>query len=104
MVNHKKDNTATLPTNQQNLENSMDTGISRPPGLFSLWAPLGRGLPPHGDYRRRHGRMADVTPHIRDHRERQERHEASAEEAEAILSQRREILDEAETIAAYPRA
>ena len=33
--------------------------------------------------------MSDVTPRIRDHRERQERLEASATEARAILSQRR---------------
>ena len=45
--------------------------------------------------------MADVTPRIRDHRERQERLEATAEEARAILSQRREVLDDVETITAY---
>ena len=45
--------------------------------------------------------MADVTPRIKDHRERQERLEASATEARAILSQRREVLDDVETIAAY---
>ena len=45
--------------------------------------------------------MADVTPRIKDHRERQERLEASAAEARAILSQRREVLDDVETIAAY---
>ena len=45
--------------------------------------------------------IADVTPRIRDHRERRERLESSAAEARAILSQRREILDDVETIAAY---
>ncbi len=38
---------------------------------------------------------------IRDHRERQEKLEASAEEARALLSQRREVLDDVETITAY---
>ena len=42
--------------------------------------------------------MADVTPRIRDHRERLE---SSAAEARAILSQRRDILDDVNTIAAY---
>ena len=45
--------------------------------------------------------MADVTPRIRDHRERQQRLETSAEEARAILSQRREVLDDVKTITAY---
>ena len=45
--------------------------------------------------------MSDVTPRIRDHRERQERLEASAAEARAILSQRRGVLDDVNTIAAY---
>ena len=45
--------------------------------------------------------MADVTPRIRDHRERQERLEASAQEARVILSQRRTVLDDVDTIAAY---
>ena len=45
--------------------------------------------------------MADVTPRIRDHRERQQRLEISAEEARAILSQRREVLDDVKTITAY---
>ena len=40
-------------------------------------------------------------PRIRDHRERQERLEATAEEARTILSQRREVLDDVETITAY---
>ena len=45
--------------------------------------------------------MSDVTPRIRDHRERQQRLEISAEEARAILSQRREVLDDVKTITAY---
>ena len=47
--------------------------------------------------------IEDFKPRIRDHRERQERLEASAAEARTILSQRREILDDVETIAAYAR-
>ena len=43
----------------------------------------------------------DFKPRIRDHRERQERLEATAQEARAILSQRREVLDDVETITAY---
>ena len=45
--------------------------------------------------------MADASDRIREHRERQQRLEASAAEARAILSQRREVLDDVETIAAY---
>ena len=45
--------------------------------------------------------MADASDRIKEHRERQQRLEASAEEARAILSQRREVLDDVETIAAY---
>ena len=45
--------------------------------------------------------MADASDRIREHRERQERLEAAASEARAILSQRREVLDDVETIAAY---
>ena len=45
--------------------------------------------------------MTDASDRIREHRERQHRLEASAEEARAILSQRREVLDDVETIAAY---
>ena len=47
--------------------------------------------------------MTDASDRIREHRERQHRLEASAEEARAILSQRREVLDDVETIAAYAR-
>ena len=43
----------------------------------------------------------DFKPRIRDHRERQEKLEAAAAEARAMLSQRREVLDDVETIAAY---
>ncbi len=45
--------------------------------------------------------MADASDRIREHRERQQRLEDSAAEARAILSQRREVLDDVETIAAY---
>ena len=43
----------------------------------------------------------DFKPRIRDHRERQEKLETAAAEARAMLSQRREVLDDVETIAAY---
>ncbi len=43
----------------------------------------------------------DFKPRIREHRERQERLEASAAEARSMLSQRREVLDDVETITAY---
>ena len=43
----------------------------------------------------------DFRPRIRDHRERQERLEDSAEEARAILAERRSVLDDVNTIAAY---
>ena len=45
--------------------------------------------------------IEDFKPRIRDHRERQERLEATAEEARAMLSQRRVVLDDVETITAY---
>ena len=45
--------------------------------------------------------IEDFKPRIREHRERQERLEATAEEARAILSQRGEVLDDVETITAY---
>ena len=45
--------------------------------------------------------IEDFKPRIRDHRERQERLEASAAEARSMLSQRREVLDDVETITAY---
>ena len=64
------------------------------------------------DVKRRLGRLYDLAettdldiddfkPRIRDHRERQERLEATAAEARAMLSQRREVLDDVETITAY---
>ena len=64
------------------------------------------------DVKRRLGRLYDLAettdldiedfkPRIRDHRERQEKLEASAQEARAMLSQRREVLDDVETITAY---
>ena len=43
----------------------------------------------------------DFRPRIRDHRERQERLEAAEAEARASLGQRRKVLDQVETIAAY---
>ena len=45
--------------------------------------------------------IEDFKPRIREHRERQERLEATAEEARSILSQPREVLDDVETITAY---
>ena len=45
--------------------------------------------------------MADASDRIREHRDRQERLEAAASEARALLSERRESLDDVETIAAY---
>ena len=45
----------------------------------------------------------DFKPRIRDHRERQEKLEATAGETRTILSQRREVLDDVETITAYAR-
>ena len=43
----------------------------------------------------------DFKPRIRDHRERQERLEATADEARAMLAQRRVVLDDVKTITAY---
>ncbi len=64
------------------------------------------------DVKRRLGRLYDLAettdldiddfkPRIREHRERQEKLEATAEEARAMLSQRREVLGDVETITAY---
>ena len=47
--------------------------------------------------------MADASDRIKEHRERQERLEEAAAEARAILSERREVLDDVETIAAYAK-
>ena len=45
--------------------------------------------------------IEDFKPRIRDHRERQERLQAKAEEARVLLSQRRVVLDDVETITEY---
>ena len=45
--------------------------------------------------------MADASDRIREHRERQQRLEEAAADARAVLSQRRAVLDDVETIAAY---
>ena len=45
--------------------------------------------------------IEDFKPRIKDHRERQERLEATAGEARVLLSQRRVVLDDVETITAY---
>ena len=66
------------------------------------------------DVRRRLGRLfhliettdleiADATSRIREHRERQERLEAAATEARAVLSDRRVTLDDVETIMAFAK-
>ena len=45
--------------------------------------------------------MADASDRIKEHRERQQRLEDAAADARAILSQRRAVLDDVNTIAAY---
>ena len=45
--------------------------------------------------------MADASERILQHRHRREQLEAAAEEARAVLAQRRELLDSADTIAAF---
>ncbi len=45
--------------------------------------------------------MADASERILEHRHRREQLEAAAEDARAVLSQRRELLDSADTIAAF---
>ena len=45
--------------------------------------------------------ISDVLPRIRDHKERRERLEQAASEARAALSERREVLDDVDTITAY---
>ena len=47
--------------------------------------------------------MADAADHIREQRDRQERLEDAAAAARAVLAQRRSVLDDANTIAAYAR-
>ena len=43
----------------------------------------------------------DIAPRIREHRERQERLEVAAEEVRSLLSERRHILDDVETITIF---
>ena len=45
--------------------------------------------------------MADASDRIREHRERKEKLENAAEEARALLKERRQLLDSADTIAAF---
>ena len=45
--------------------------------------------------------MADASERVREHRERKERLEIAAEEARALLTERRSVLDSADTIAAF---
>ncbi len=45
--------------------------------------------------------MADASERIREHRERKEKLEVAAEEARALLSERRQFLDSADTIATF---
>ena len=45
--------------------------------------------------------ISDATSRIREHRERQEKLEIAAEEARALLSERRAVLDNVDTIAAF---
>ena len=47
--------------------------------------------------------MTDASDRIREHRERQERLEYFAEQARAVLAQRRKVLDDVNTIAAYAK-
>ena len=47
--------------------------------------------------------MADASDRIREHREQQERLEYFAEQARAVLAQRRKVLDDVNTIAAYAK-
>ena len=45
--------------------------------------------------------MADASDRIREHRERKEKLEVAAEEARALLKERRQLLDSADTIATF---
>ena len=45
--------------------------------------------------------MADASERIREHRERKEKLEIAAEEARGLLSERRQFLDSADTIATF---
>ena len=46
---------------------------------------------------------ADMAPRIREHREKLEKLELAAEEARSMLSERRVVLGDVETITAYAR-
>ena len=61
-------------------------------------AQVGPALQPRRDHRARYGRRYPAHPRPP---ERQGRLESSAQEARAILSQRREVLDDVQTITAY---
>ena len=45
--------------------------------------------------------MADASERTKEHRDRQQRLEIAADEARAILAERRVLLDRAETVAAF---
>ena len=47
--------------------------------------------------------ISDITPRIKEHRERRERLEIAAEKARVLLTERRVILDEVDTITAFAR-
>ena len=47
--------------------------------------------------------ISDITPRIKEHRERRERLEIAAEKARVLLSERRVILNEVDTITAFAR-
>ena len=47
--------------------------------------------------------LSDVAPRIREHRERQQQLETAADEARALLAERRVVLDDLETITAYAK-
>ena len=48
-------------------------------------------------------KLSDIAPRIREHRERQERLEAAADEARALIVERRVVLDDVDTITAYAK-
>ena len=47
--------------------------------------------------------ISDILPSLREHKERQKKLETSAEAARAALAERREVLDDVDTITAYAR-
>ena len=49
----------------------------------------------------KHTEMADASDRIREHRERKEKLEIAAEEGRALLKERRQFLDSADTIATF---